>query len=71
MALAALRNRGFEVQDTDEPGWTEWSDDDGGYVWREDRIAKLLARERAGRCTSRAPSRTKGGSIRSSTRLCS
>ena len=32
--------------DTDEAGWTEWSDDEGGYVWREDRIAELLARTR-------------------------
>lgn len=31
--------------DTDEPGWTEWSDHEGGYVWREDRITELLARE--------------------------
>jgi broad-specificity NMP kinase len=45
-ALEELRRRGFEVVDTDEPGWTEWSDDDGGYVWREDRIAELLARDR-------------------------
>jgi dephospho-CoA kinase len=45
-ALAELRRRGFEVVDTDEPGWTEWSDEDGGYVWREDLIAELLDRER-------------------------
>jgi broad-specificity NMP kinase len=45
-ALAELRKRGFEVVDTDEAGWTEWSDDEGGYVWREDRIAELLARTR-------------------------
>ena len=44
-ALQELRRRGFETVDTDEPGWTEWSDEDGGYVWREDRIAELLARE--------------------------
>ena len=44
-ALAALGRLGFQVVDTDEPGWTEWSDDDDGYVWREDRIAELLARE--------------------------
>jgi dephospho-CoA kinase len=44
-ALAELRRLGFEVLDTDEPGWTEWSDRDGGYVWREDRIAAFLARE--------------------------
>jgi dephospho-CoA kinase len=45
-ALAALRRRGFEVVDTDEPGWTEWSDEDGGYIWPEDRIAEVLARDR-------------------------
>lgn len=45
-ALAALRRQGFEVVDTDEPGWTEWSDEVAGYVWREDRVAELLARER-------------------------
>jgi adenylate kinase family enzyme len=47
-ALAELRRRGFEAIDTDEPGWTEWSDDEAGYVWREDRIAELLARDRTG-----------------------
>jgi broad-specificity NMP kinase len=45
-ALAELRRRGFEVVDTDEPGWTEWSDEDGGYVWREERIADLLSGDR-------------------------
>ena len=45
-ARAELGKRGFEVVDTDEPGWSEWSEDDGGYVWSEDRIAELLARER-------------------------
>jgi dephospho-CoA kinase len=47
-ALAALRARGFEAVDTDEGGWTEWSDEDGGYVWREDRIAELLDRDGRG-----------------------
>jgi dephospho-CoA kinase len=46
-ALAELRRRGFDVVDTDEPGWTEWSDEDGGYLWREARIAELLAHEPA------------------------
>jgi len=45
-ALAELRRRGFDVVDTDDPGWTKWSDEDGGYVWDEDRIAKLLAPRR-------------------------
>lgn len=44
-ALAALGQLGFRVVDTDEPGWTEWSEHEGGYVWREERIAQLLARE--------------------------
>jgi dephospho-CoA kinase len=46
-ALEELRQRGFEVVDTDEPEWTEWRDEDGGYVWREDRIGALLARAHA------------------------
>jgi hypothetical protein len=33
-ALAKLEQRGFDVVDTDEGGWSEWSDTDGGYVWR-------------------------------------
>jgi hypothetical protein len=44
-ALVELGRRGFEVVDTDEQGWTEWSDSECGYVWREDRIAELLDRE--------------------------
>ena len=44
-ALAELRKRGYDTVDTDEPGWTVWSDDEGGYVWVEKRIAELLARE--------------------------
>jgi adenylate kinase family enzyme len=45
-ALAELAKRGFEVVDTDVGGWTEWSDEEGGYVWREGRVAELLDRER-------------------------
>ena len=44
-ALAELARRGFTAVDTDERGWSEWSDADGGYVWRENRIADLLAGE--------------------------
>ena len=33
-ALAELRERGFDVVDTDEPGWTDWSAEEDGYVWR-------------------------------------
>jgi len=45
-ALAALERLGFAVVDTDEPGWTEWSEQEAGLVWREGRIAELLSAER-------------------------
>jgi broad-specificity NMP kinase len=41
--LAELARLGHRVVDTDDPGWTEWSEEDDGYVWREDRIESLLA----------------------------
>lgn len=44
-ALAELERRGFRVVDTDEGDWTEWSEADDGYVWREDRIAELLSHD--------------------------
>jgi shikimate kinase len=44
-ALVELRKRGFEVVDTDYEDWTVWSEEDGGYIWREDRIGELLARD--------------------------
>ena len=44
-ALVALERRGFRVVDTDEPPWSVWSDEDGGYVWREELIAELLSSE--------------------------
>lgn len=45
-ALAELEKRGFEVVDTDQGGWSQWSDTEGGYVWHEQRIGDLLARQR-------------------------
>ena len=42
-ALARLQRLGFRTVDTDEGDWTEWSDAEGGYVWREERVAALLA----------------------------
>ena len=42
-ALGRLRALGFRTVDTDEDDWTEWSKAAGGYVWREERIAELLA----------------------------
>lgn len=44
-ALAELTTLGFQVVDTDEQPWSEWSDADGGYVWREDLVTDLLSRE--------------------------
>ena len=44
-ALAELEQRGFAVVDTDRGGWSTWSDAEGGYVWREDRMAELLEGE--------------------------
>lgn len=45
-ALTELGRRGFDVVETDRGGWSEWSESEGGYVWREDRIADLLAQKR-------------------------
>jgi shikimate kinase len=47
-ALERLRALGFRTVDTDEGDWTVWSETDGGYVWREEPIGELLARD-AGR----------------------
>lgn len=41
-ALVELAKRGFQVGDTDDAPWSEWSDADGGYIWREDLVAELL-----------------------------
>ena len=42
-ALARLWLLGFRTVDTDEGDWPEWSEADGGYVWREERVVELLA----------------------------
>jgi hypothetical protein len=42
-ALAELGRRGFRVVDTDSPQWSEWAQDE--WLWREDRMADLLAAE--------------------------
>ena len=44
-ALAELAKRGFQVVETDAGSWSEWSEADGGYVWREDLVEDLLSRE--------------------------
>ncbi len=44
-----LARRGFRVVETDIDGWSEWIPPSGGregeWLWREDRIAALLAEE--------------------------
>ena len=70
-ALTELQRRGFQVVDTDEQPWSEWCDEDGGYVWRGDLIAKLLARDNGPTLYVSEPSRTRVGSTLSSTRWSS
>jgi broad-specificity NMP kinase len=43
--LGELARLGFQVVDTDDQPWSEWSEADGGYVWREDLMAELLSRD--------------------------
>jgi shikimate kinase len=43
--LGELARRGFAVVETDIEPWSEWSDEAGGYVWNEEAVAGLLARE--------------------------
>jgi shikimate kinase len=44
-ALAELGKLGFSVVDTDVGGWSEWSEPEGGYLWRANRMTRLLARD--------------------------
>ena len=46
--LAELAKRGLQVVETDDAPWSEWSEADGGYVWREDLVRELLSREGGG-----------------------
>jgi dephospho-CoA kinase len=43
--LTELERRGFAVVETDVASWSEWSEEDGGFVWREELIEELLDRE--------------------------
>ncbi len=47
-ALAKLGQRGFAVVDTDSSEWSEWNPDAGESLWREERIARLLAEQAPG-----------------------
>ena len=51
-AMAELAKRGFQVVETDDVPWSEWSEADGGYVWREDLVAELLSRDGGGSHTN-------------------
>ena len=48
-ALAELGRRGYRVVETDGPEWLRWvpaaDDPDGEWIWREDRITRLLSTE--------------------------
>jgi adenylate kinase family enzyme len=44
-ALAELQKRGFRVVDTDSTEWSEWNGEE--WLWREDRMAALLAEDHA------------------------
>ena len=44
-ALVELAKRGFQVVETDDAPWSDWSEADGGYVWREDLVEELLSRD--------------------------
>jgi broad-specificity NMP kinase len=46
--LAELARRGFQVVETDDAPWSQWSEADGGYIWREDLVAELLSRDDGG-----------------------
>jgi dephospho-CoA kinase len=42
-ALAELEKRGYRVVDTDSTEWSEWYGQE--WLWREDRMAELLAQD--------------------------
>jgi dephospho-CoA kinase len=44
-ALAELAKRGFRVVDTDSPEWSEWVPSADEWLWREERMAALLAED--------------------------
>ena len=42
-ALVELGRRGYRVVDTDSRAWSEWISAADEWLWREDRMAELLA----------------------------
>ena len=47
-ALVELEKRGFRVVDTDSTEWSEWVPASEEWLWREDRMAELLAEDGPG-----------------------
>ena len=45
-ALAELERRGYRVVDTDSREWSEWNGEE--WLWREGRMAELLAQDGRG-----------------------
>ena len=46
-ALVELARRGFRTVDTDEPGWSTWSERDGGYAQMSDVLVDLRVDDHA------------------------
>jgi predicted ATPase len=67
-ALVELAKRGFQVVETDGAPWSDWSEADGGYVWREDLVGNFCLATTEQRSMSLAPSRIRVASTRASTR---
>ena len=44
-ALVELEKRGYRVVDTDSREWSEWVPGTDEWLWREDRMAELLAED--------------------------
>jgi dephospho-CoA kinase len=44
-ALVELERRGYRVVDSDSPEWSEWAPGTDEWLWREDRMAELLAED--------------------------
>jgi len=42
--IARLAELGYRAVDLDEPAWSEY-DEDGDWIWREDRVQVLLSEE--------------------------
>ena len=77
-AVGELARRGVKAVDLDDPTWSEWVDSPDGdgpsplhpgqdWLWREDRVARLLATETPTRSSSAGARRTSARSGTGST----